>query len=145
MFEAPCSFCQRQHDVTGRYVVAFSGSRRKYWADLPAGVLSRVFDRLLEVHGDARLFVSVGDADGIDALVREACEYFGVCYVVHRAHWRQMGNSAGHERNGRVLVDADVLIALHPPGAATPGTADAIRQAEGQGILVYEWAGRWVR
>lgn len=150
MSEIDCAYCQRKHSVEGRIAIAFSGSRAKYWTpDTRLHVipeLARTFWRLLDKHGDATMYVRVGDATGIDAWVREGCEYFGVCYVVERANWSKLGNAAGPERNGRVIAGALMLLAFGVPGPAlTTGTADAVRQADAAGIEVHEWRGRWVR
>lgn len=152
LHEVECHYCQRRHDITGRRIIAFSGSREKYWwqlgrlnKDRVIAVLSQAFWRLLDVWGDAQLFVSVGDATGIDAWVREGCEYFGICYTVHRAKWGALGGFAGPERNGRVIAGANMLVALHPEQVPTGGTANAIRQAEAAGVQVHEWGGRWLR
>lgn len=144
--EIDCRYCLSRHSVVGRHVVAFSGSRERYWSHLPTSLLAAIFLRLLEKWGDARLVVSVGDATGIDRFVRDACDYYGVCYKVEHANWRDHGSFAGHERNTRVVEGADELIAIMPKREMqTPGTGNAILQAERKSLTVHEWRGRWIR
>jgi hypothetical protein len=123
--------------------VAFSGSREYQ----NRGLVLRVLERLLQQHGDD-LFVHVGDARGLDAMVRVWCQ--GTLpqrsFKVHNAHWRRLGPVAGHERNGRVVQHAAVLFAFFDSSGITPGTADAVGQALDLGIQVhlrFERSGKW--
>jgi len=123
--------------------VAFSGSRGYN----NRALVHRVLERLLAQHGDD-LFVHVGDARGLDAMVRVWCQ--GTLpqrsFKVHIAHWRRLGPSAGHERNGRVVQHAAVLFAFFDSSGVTPGTADAVGQALERGIpihLRFESRGAW--
>lgn len=130
--------------------MAFSGSRRKHWeTPLPGGVVTmskvvaQAMDRLIAGMGSS-LFVSVGDANGVDEAVIAACRAAGVHYQRHVALWSVLGSFAGHERNTRVLVGARMLVAVSP--FLTPGTQDVIKQADRLGIIVHEWrSGSWHR
>lgn len=148
-FEIDCAYCVHRHEVTGRHVVAFSGSRRRYWSDegwiFAQKLVSTILYHLREKYGEP-LVVKVGDANGIDALVREYCDQLALCYEVLHANWKDHGSFAGHERNGRVILGADELIAIMRPGRlATPGTGNAVYQADRAGIIVHEWRGTWLR
>lgn len=112
-------------------VVAFSGSRE--FANRAA--VRRCLQRLRVKYRDLR--VSVGDARGLDKLVREECGKAGVPFKVHYAKWEELGKRAGHERNGRVLIGAAVLFAFFDSSGPTPGTADCVAQARAASIPVF--------
>jgi hypothetical protein len=64
--------------------------------------------------------------------------------VRYLANWKKEGKAAGHNRNGKMIADADMLIALFAPGPRTPGTSDAVRQAKAKGIPVHIYhEGTW--
>jgi hypothetical protein len=147
--EIYCSYELSKHSVVGRHVVAMGGSRDKYWSGQQErrahDLVNRSLYHLREKWGDARLVISVGDATGVDAWVRRACDELALCYQVHHANWRDHGSFAGHERNGRVLIGADEFIAVMPPRPLrTAGTGNAILQAQRAGIRVHEWRGDWI-
>ena len=142
-----CDYHRESHDLADRYVVAWSGSRRKYWRpeglETVAVIVAEAMERLIRGMGSS-LFVSVGDADGVDEAVLVAARTMGVCYRRHVALWQVYGWGAGHERNGRVLVGAKMLIAISP--GPTPGTQNAVGQADRLGLIVHEWRrGEWLR
>lgn len=90
---------------------------------------------LRDQHDD--LTVSVGDANGLDRMVRNLCRQLGIRFVVHTAYWDRLGKRAGHERNGRVIQGCDVLFAFYGDDGATPGTTDCINQARAAGLEVH--------
>ena len=120
--------------------VAISGSRT--FPD--RHLVERVIERRLWA-GD---FIVIGDAPaGVDLFAWEYLKRQGI----HRAHWqreiarwKEFGIPAGHERNGRMLRDADELIAIYAPGPLTRGTTDAVEQALAKGIPVHVYhEGQW--
>lgn len=126
-------------------IVAFTGSREFD----ESSVVNRIAHRLLERYGD-RLFVKVGDARGADRLVVLAFLNTPATVNVEFCHWppppstRQQRWEAAHERNSRVVRDAQLLVAFRAPGAPTPGTNDCITQAQAAGIpIVVYHEGRW--
>jgi hypothetical protein len=141
-----CNLHGEEHDTDGRYVIAYSGARRKWWSDealedvLPR-LVSQTFQRLLMAFGSS-MWISVGDANGVDEAVVVACRASGVCYTRHVALWFA-GAMAGHDRNTRVLAPARMLVAISP--GRTPGTTNAIKQAEDMGLIIHEWRGKWLR
>lgn len=81
--------------------------------------------------------VIVGDARGLDQIVRDACERIGIYHVVYRANWSQEGTAAGVRRNQRMIDSGpDRLIAFYGPSGETPGTTHAIEAARRAGIPV---------
>ncbi len=79
--------------------------------------------------------IVTGCARGADALARRYARLNGYPLSVHYADWDRLGKRAGHERNGRVIGDADAVIAF--PMGKSVGTYNAIGQAEALGIPVY--------
>lgn len=76
----------------------------------------------------------VGDATGLDELVRDWCPRLHVPLHIYRADWNRLGRAAGPERNGRMLREFAPEKLLAFPGGA--GTADCVSQAEALGIEV---------
>ncbi len=134
-------------------IVAFSGWRN--WTD--AAFVHRQIDLLW---GDALLagdravplHVRVGDAAGLDAIVRKRIAGTdGAILSVYTANWDMEGRSAGAHRNRRMLLGddpfdpahgkpADLLIAFPQPGrvfsAKGSGTWNCIGQAHYRGVEV---------
>lgn len=101
--------------------VAFTGGRHYSNRKL----VELIVDSLGSVH------CLVGDASGLDALVRD--QYWPADEItVFHANWECHGKAAGPIRNREMLQEADLLIAF--PGGR--GTADCIRQAKELGIPV---------
>ena len=124
-------------------VFAFSGSRD--FSDM-----SLVVDVLLKLHerDDDDPTVRVGDARGLDEMVRSSCLIAKIPCVVLEADWKRHGKGAGHLRNGQVLDGADMLIAFFGPNGATPGTTDCLNQAKDRGIPAFVYhahLGKWSR
>jgi len=111
--------------------VAISGSRT--FRD--RGFVERIIDRLME-RGD---FILYGDApEGVDLFVDDYCVNAGIDDArIYKAHWKTFGKGAGHERNARMIEDADMLIAVFAQGPRTPGTSNACRLALARGLPVH--------
>lgn len=119
-------------------LIAFSGSRK--FTD--AALVEHVFDRLLLRW--RWMLVRVGDAKaGLDPMVAQEATRRGISLDVQECWWPPWPSTkaqrweAAHERNGRVIQDADLLVAFYADGAKTSGTTDAITQAKKRGIVVY--------
>lgn len=77
--------------------------------------------------------VFVGDADGLDRLVRTFCKHLNIPYTVFKADWGEHGRAAGPIRNKEMLQSgANILIAF--PGGK--GTENCVKQAKELGITV---------
>lgn len=120
--------------------VALSGSRT--FTD--RHFVEKVAARLLE--NDHHLII--GDApNGVDDFLFKYLHR-----EVHWAHWsreiaqwKTYGRAAGHERNGRMINRADMLVAIFAPGPRTPGTSDAYEQAASREIPIWTYhEGTWV-
>ena len=121
--------------------VAISGSRT--FTD--RALVEQVIDRLIE-RGDHILY---GDApNGVDRFAGEYIEHRAddiFNYDRYDAEWETYGKPAGHIRNGWMIHDADMLIAIFADGPHTPGTRDAVDQAHRKGIPVHIWwMGEWM-
>jgi len=126
-------------------LIAFSGSRKFTDREL----VSHVFDRL---HIRWRwMQVRVGDAKaGLDVMAAAEATRRHIPLDVQECYWPPWPSTkaqrweAAHERNGRVIQDAALLVAFYAPGAKTSGTTDAINQAKARGIVVYVYhEGHW--
>lgn len=103
-----------------------------------AGTVDRALSwwRRAAYEGESRLVVVVGDARGLDAMVREWCELHDVNYLLGRALWNgRLRKRAGFERNAAMLmVNPDALVAF--PGGN--GTAHCVGLARSSGIPIFE-------
>lgn len=106
--------------------VAFTGGR--YYND--AAHVRETIDNLIEEFGIFE--VLVGDATGLDSLVKEEALATGLRYTVFYADWKKFGRYAGPIRNGAMLNRADLLVAF--PGGK--GTANAMQTALRRGVTV---------
>lgn len=81
--------------------------------------------------------VHIGDCPtGLDNLVKNHCEFYGIKYFKYCANWNKHGKAAGPIRNKEMLVVAacDLLIAF--PGGR--GTTNCIKEAKKLGYIVLE-------
>jgi len=113
-------------------IVAFSGSR-----DFTDEVAV-----LVALRGVAKqdATIHVGDARGLDRMVKVACDRIGIPCVVHVADWEHEGRAAGFRRNARMIASRpDRLIAFYGPSGETKGTTHTVNLAIKAGIpvLVY--------
>jgi hypothetical protein len=74
-----------------------------------------------------------GGAKGADSLAELEARKLGLGTTVHRPDWSK-GRSAGFDRNGTVVDDADVVVAFWD--GKSKGTQDTMRKAYDQGKLV---------
>lgn len=110
-------------------IVAFSGSRNFNDEVAVLVALRGVVKWGATVH--------VGDARGLDRMVRDACERIGIPCVVHVADWQREGKAAGFRRNARMIDSQPArLIAFYGPNGETPGTRHTIGLARRAGIPV---------
>lgn len=80
--------------------------------------------------------VYVGDARGVDALVVRWCKENGITYTVFVAEWGRYGRSAGHERNGEMILHGgEALIAVWD--GESKGTKNMIRQARQRNLPIH--------
>lgn len=94
----------------------------------------QVVYHLLETLRPSLEHVAVGDARGLDEIVRMACMNLNVVHTMYVAEWETHGRAAGPIRNKAMLLDGrpDILIAF--PGGI--GTENCIRQARELAITV---------
>ena len=126
-------------------LIAFSGSRT--FKD--RGLVEEVMRRLVKRY--PACLIRVGDArNGLDPMVANEATRWGKWPDVQECYWppwpstKQQRWEAAHERNGRVIQDADLLVAFYAPGPKSSGTTDAIKQARQRGIPVHVYhEGRW--
>lgn len=115
----------------------------------------------LRLHGYSQIHVRVGDAAGVDTVVRLMCRARCISHTVYRADWIAYGkNAAGPIRNGQMLhgedpqdpfygVPTDALLAFPQPGIDLSkrgsDTADCIRQARKMGLEpdIPEYSADW--
>lgn len=128
-------------------LIAFSGSR--HFTD--RHLIEEIMRRLVRKWPSC--LIRVGDApSGVDYFVPLESTRWGKWPDVQECHWppgaatKQERWAAAHERNTRVVRDADRLIALFAPGPRSPGTSDAVKQAQRMGIPVDVYhEGRWTK
>ena len=134
------------------FTVAFSGSRGFDEPRIVAWTIRRLVNQHPSSPAGAGLVIQVGDCPtGADPLVAKEATRWGIWPDVKVCYWPPEGATkrerwlAAHERNGRVVAGADRLIAFFAPGPLTPGTSDAVAQAQHLGIPVYAYhEGRWL-
>ena len=94
----------------------------------------RVLDAVHEKHGISAMIQGV--ANGADYLGWQWADENDVGQCSYPADWKAHGRAAGVIRNQEMLVGSspDVVIAF--PGGI--GTADMVKRAKAQGVLVWE-------
>ena len=120
--------------MTEQRVVLVTGSRR------PVG--DHAYNTILAALKALRpTYVIVGDANGVDATVREMCRAAGVPFEVFQADWDGLGRAAGPERNERMAQRAAELMTTGGdatcaafPDAASRGTWDCVKRAARYGL-----------
>lgn len=128
-------------------ILAVSGWRK--WDDIRFATNQLLSYRVM--YGRA-LLVRVGDADGLDKIIRDHCEAKGYEHVVYRADWEKFGRpAAGPIRNRGMLhgnspedprqgVLADRLLAFPQPSmkmrSPGSGTVGCLIEAHLLGISV---------
>lgn len=116
--------------------------------------------RYLRLHGYSQMHIRVGDAKGVDEVIRFMCRSRCLSHTVYTADWDTFGRGAGAIRNGQMLhgedpqdpfygVPTDALLAFPQPGVDLSkrgsGTADCIRQARKMGLEpdIPEYSENW--
>ncbi len=97
----------------------------------------RLDDELDLLHAEYEFELIVhGGARGADTLARNWAYQRGVKCRCYRADWECYGRSAGHIRNQQMLDSEkpDLVIAF----SGGRGTADMVRRARAEGVLVVE-------
>lgn len=88
-----------------------------------------------------------GGAAGADTAAHEAADMWGVPFVeypVSKEEWKANPKTAGFIRNGKMIHDADMLVAFYAPGRRTKGTLDAVGRAVAARIPTYvHHEGKW--
>ena len=110
-----------------------TGSRD--WTDCK--LLFATLDNLTSKLDRKRLMVHVGDARGVDSLVRQWCFERRIAMKVFHADWDTHRKAAGFIRNREMIEAAGpkaVCVAFHKNNS--PGTADCIRQAKKAGLQI---------
>ena len=132
-------------------VIAFSGSRD--FAD--EELVEKVVRAIVKRYPSCR--IRIGDARGLDYLVGREATRWGKWPEQEKCHWPPPGSTrqerwmAAHERNRRVIHGSPAhpglatrLVALFAPGQRSPGTSDAISQAEEAGVPIDVYhEGKW--
>ena len=103
--------------------IAFTGGRR-YTDDI------KVYEVLRVLNPDR---VMVGDADGLDRLVRTFCKRLQIPYHTFKADWDAHGKAAGPIRNREMLQSGAQILVAFPGGR---GTENCVKQAKELGITV---------
>lgn len=128
-------------------VIAWSGSRTFHDQLL----VERVMRKIVKTY--PYCIIRVGDAKrGLDPMVAKEATRWGIWPDVQECWWppepatKRERWEAAHERNGRVITDAAMLIAFYAPGLRTRGTTDAVKQAKAASIPVWTYHdGKWAR
>jgi hypothetical protein len=103
--------------------VIFSGPRDATVVDDVETVLRNLFTR------NPQIEIVVGDAPGVDGIVRDWAVRNSVPIKVFRADWNKNGRAAGPMRNKRMAEYGTSLVAFQYLGRKTPGTQSMIREA----------------
>ena len=103
--------------------IAFTGGR-KYNDDI------KVYEILKTINPDR---VLVGDADGLDRLVRMFCRRLQIPYHTFKADWDEYGKAAGPIRNKEMLSHGPGILIAFPGGR---GTENCVKQAKELGLVV---------
>jgi hypothetical protein len=77
-----------------------------------------------------------GCAEGVDNLGELWAKNHNVGIRFFATKWSTCRGNGGHERNGKMVVVADALIAVYN-STTSNGTADLIEQAKEQGLAYY--------
>lgn len=91
--------------------------------------------RLARYYG-SELCIHVGDAAGVDQIVRSECFDNAIRYKKYEADWINYGKAAGPIRNARMLNLGAIglVIAVHEDISKSKGTKNCLKQAKNLGI-----------
>jgi len=99
----------------------------------------KYLDRFKQRNAHHELRFCVGDATGVDSVVRDWCIENGVRCKRFKANWKKFGKSAGPRRNRRMLDKFKPTMLLEFPGGS--GTANCVAEARKREIIVYRQPG----
>jgi hypothetical protein len=83
--------------------------------------------------------ILVGDASGVDSIVKQWCRYNEMECKVFEANWKEYGKSAGPIRNSEILNDHPDIVILFAGGA---GTENMSTQAASRRIVTVDYRDR---
>lgn len=84
-------------------------------------------------------YVVSGGAKGADTLAEGFARLLNRGRIIHIADWAKHGVAAGPIRNGKIVYDADCILAFYSDKSKSKGTKDCVRQARDSGLPVYEY------
>lgn len=103
------------------------------------GLARRAVARMAARYGPGLVIVH-GDAPGVDAAFRGACEALGVAQEPHPARWELHRNAAGPIRNAEmVAAGAAFCLAVHADLGRSKGTGDCVRRCLAADIPVWHF------
>ena len=80
-----------------------------------------------------------GGAKGVDSLAQQLAKEFGLTITIHYPNWQKYGKGAGFIRNGEIVKDADIVIAVRVKAPNSKGTMDTVDKAKKLKKEVYEF------
>lgn len=107
---------------TPKTIGIIGSRRRKSKADY-----DQLYKALHSIYADGDMIVSGGCEQGGDFFAEQLARRLGTTIIIHHANWDKYGRSAGYERNGKIALDSDVLLAL-VANDRKGGTEDTIRK-----------------
>ena len=107
-------------------IVAFTGSREITNEFLVVSILLKHYPTPKDI------IVRVGDAKGVDAIVRDWADQEGLEIEIFEADWKKYGRSAGPIRNAAMMIGANEYCAIWD--GVSRGTKNAINEAIGNKI-----------
>ena len=99
------------------------------------GPIRREIKRLIKKHGDSKLLIIEGKAEGADTIAGEMAKELNVHVCEVGALWNTRYRSAGPQRNDVMLaLEPDEIIAFHTDLKKSKGTKDTVTKARKRGI-----------
>jgi hypothetical protein len=90
----------------------------------------KCYEAVLKIYKKGDKFVSGGCPKGGDRFAEIIAKRLGATIIIHYPDWKNLGKSAGFQRNSKIASDCDILIAVVADDR-TGGTEDTITKAEG--------------
>ena len=91
--------------------------------------LALVIKHFFEIYQEGDEIVSGGCPKGADRFAEIIAKRFGIPIKIYYPNWDKFGRAAGLMRNGKIAVEADLIIAMVALDR-TGGTEDTIRKAK---------------